>query len=404
MKKITSKPLKKWYGKIRDIERKIEEKELKELLAKEDFKEIRNQIPRKVKTLCFLIPNMNAYAGGHTSVLRLGTAAANHGYEVIYATYGGQDKKSMEENARQNLYSYKGRFCEKKDIFSLSADVVIATNWKSAYMAKQIAGYKMYFIQDYEPYFYSYGDYYLLARETYQFQFHMVSLGQWNQKIIARETGSMVKDVIDFPYEQSEYSFQNREFESYSMKKELTFCVYLKEESKRLPLILSHLLRNLQQEFQRHGKKLKLLYFGLEPYVQLETGVNLGKLGKKQLLELYQTSDFGLVASVTNISLVPYEMAAAGLPLIEWKEGSFSAFFPEEAAILTGFDAVKLYEKIDCFCRNPKELYRMQERALHYLKGYSWAETGRQFCSILKNLETQGEVERRDGRETKKDV
>ena len=110
--------MKKWYGKIRDIERKIEEKELKELLAKEDFKEIRNQIPRKVKTLCFLIPNMNAYAGGHTSVLRLGTAAANHGYEVIYATYGGQDKKSMEEKMRGRTSTpTKAGFVRKRTFF-----------------------------------------------------------------------------------------------------------------------------------------------------------------------------------------------------------------------------------------------------------------------------------------------
>ena len=67
---------------------------------------------------------------------------------------------------------------------------------------------------------------------------------------------------------------------------------------------------------------------------------------KSELLNLYNTSDFGLVASLTNISLVPYEMLATGLPIIEFKEGTFEYFFPENTAIITSFDYNDFYKKV----------------------------------------------------------
>ena len=50
------------------------------------------------------------------------------------------------------------------------------------------------------------------------------------------------------------------------------------------------------------------------------------KVIKKQLHELYCECDFGMVASLTNISLVPYEMIAAGLSLLNLKMGHLIIF------------------------------------------------------------------------------
>ena len=42
-----------------------------------------------------------------------------------------------------------------------------------------------------------------------------------------------------------------------------------------------------------------------------------------------------MVASMSNISLVPYEMHASGLPVIEFGDGSYPFFFGQDTAILT---------------------------------------------------------------------
>ena len=56
--------------------------------------------------------------------------------------------------------------------------------WDSSYIVKKLPGYKMYFVQDYEPYFYPYGEKYILAKKSYELGLHMVTLGPWiNKKI-----------------------------------------------------------------------------------------------------------------------------------------------------------------------------------------------------------------------------
>ena len=52
-----------------------------------------------------------------------------------------------------------------------------------------------------------------------------------------------------------------------------------------------------------------------------------------------------MVASLTNISLVPYEMIAAGLPVIEFKDGTFEYFFSKETAISVSYTHPDVYKR-----------------------------------------------------------
>ena len=93
-----------------------------------------------------------------------------------------------------------------------------------------------------------------------------------------------------------------------------------------------------------------------------------------------------MVASMTNISLIPYEMIAAGLPIIEFIEGSFSAFFPENSAILTNFNASTLYRRLSDAMINWQQLRDSQINAIKYIQQYSWDKTVKQFADILENI------------------
>ena len=84
------------------------------------------------------------------------------------------------------------------------------------------------------------------------------------------------------------------------------------------------MLKKLKEDLLQEGITLNIKYFGETKDFICDGGENLGKLNKSQLLDLYNSSDFGMVASLTNISLVPYEMLATGLPIIEFKEGTFN--------------------------------------------------------------------------------
>lgn len=351
-----------------------------------DFKEVKNTSIKEVNRIIIVIPGMVKYSGGHTSILRLGTQLANE-YEVIYASYITEDIVDMKEAAVFNLENYKGEILNLTDIIITENDILIATFWESVYFIKNLKGYKMYFVQDYEPYFYEYGEDYILAENTYKLGLHVVSLGKWNVEKIKKLTDykNTILDYIDFPYEKKEYVKISRDYNTYKEIKKIKLCVYVKAALKRAPYLIDTMLGHLKLKLKNEkGINLEITYFGNESYLKLENGQSLGKLDKKSLMELYHNSDFGMCASLTNISLVPYEMLATGLPLIEFEEGSFKDFFPEETAIITDFNYETLYRKLLMVLSDPEILEQKNSIAFKIMKELSWDNSGKQFINIIK--------------------
>lgn len=358
-----------------------------------DLDVTKNKFPKKVNRIIFIIPSMIKFSGGHTSILRLGTELSRK-YEVFYASYIKDDVDEMRKAAFINLKDYKGKIINLSEIETNEEDILIATFWESVYFSKKLKGYKMYFVQDYEPYFYSYGEDYILAKETYNFGYHIISLGKWNLKKIKEENAgkNSILNFIEFPYEKKEYSNIIRNYILYKDKKEIKLCVYVKDESKRIPYIIESILKKLKFELkEKKNINLSITYFGNENYLKLSEGKSLGKVTKEQLLKLYQESDFGMCASLTNISLVPYEMMATGLPVIEFIEGSFRSFFSEECGILTDFNYKTLLKKMIRYLENPDLILKCCKSAKIELETLSWQKSGQQFIDIIESLNNAGE-------------
>ena len=171
-------------------------------------------------------------------------------------------------------------------------------------------------------------------------------------------------------------------------KRKIKVAVYLKEESKRLPVIIPLILDNLKKSLKLKGFELEINYFGNALPICINNGIECGKLSKKQLHELYCECDFGMVASLTNISLVPYEMIAAGLPVIEFKDGTFDYFFSKETAILCDLSYKHLEKEILYYVENPAELEEMTIRANKSILSLSWEKSANQFVEILDHVDT----------------
>ena len=121
-----------------------------------------------------------------------------------YASYIENEITLMKEAASSNLKNYKGEILNLSNLETTVNDIIIATFWESVYYIKSLKGYKMYFIQDYEPYFYAYGEKFILAAKTYEMGLHMVSLGQQNLEKIKEQLKAIDNKMnyIDFPYEK----------------------------------------------------------------------------------------------------------------------------------------------------------------------------------------------------------
>ncbi len=378
---------------IHQAEAKVQGRRVKAELKNYSADVIENGTPGKKNTILFLITRMVRFHGGQTSILRLGTKLAQMGFQVGYAVYKPQDKKEMELCAKSNLADFRGLLFTDKELSLMlegrkkSADIVVASSWDTVSFAKRLPGYKMYFVQDYEPYFYAFGELFLMAKKTYEQGLHMVSLGAWNKKMIERECRPVSPvDVIDFPYEASEYPRRQRDFDAYREKKTLRIAVYLKYYGKRLPCIIPELLIQAGELLEKEGIALQVSYFGEAESFLAPGGKNLGMLNKDELRELYYRSDFGMVASLSNISLVPYEMLSAGLPLIEFEDGTFADFFPEGSATLIGLSAKELAKKLSGLLREPEQLRLQLERAHGYMDALGWEKSAAQFAKIVRGL------------------
>ena len=86
---------------------------------------------------------------------------------------------------------------------------------------------------------------------------------------------------------------------------------------------------------------------------------------------------------MSNISLVPYEMHATGLPLIEFKEGTYPFFFPGDSALLASINDRDIADMLLEAIEDPDRLRAMNEKAGEYMKGLSWERTGDEFYEIV---------------------
>ncbi len=397
---------------LHNVEYRTESFRLKAILDNYDPSVCSLKKPERIRTVTFIITRMVRFHGGQTSILHLGTELEKLGIKVCYLSCKEQSKEEAEFCAGANLPGYKGRVfpinrylaaIEKGKI--KAPDVVVASSWDTVFFAKRFENsYKMYFVQDYEPFFYTFGEEYLMCRNTYLQGLHMVSLGDWNREMILKEFGAVrdgrnttIKDVageerellidtVSFPYDSTGYEKSERDFESYRDKKKITIAVYLKYYGKRLPDLIPYMLVNTAEKLKSFGMELEVLYFGEAKTFTPKGGRNLGQLNRQELNDLYRKADFGMVASMSNISLVPYEMHAAGLPVIEFEDGSYPYFFGKETALFTRIGDKDIAGLIKDATENPERLKEMDEKASSVLKDLSWERTGREFFEILRSV------------------
>lgn len=364
--------------------RQAQQKRMDNIMRSVSFEKMISAKPIN-KDILFVMPTIYPHSGGETSILRLSTFLANNGYNVFYSCYDNDNIEEMGKNCRINLKDYKGTFLKISECENRSFDFVISTFWIAAYRAKRIKGYHIYFAQDFEPYFYPLDENYVLAKKVYSMGFHIISLGLWNKEEIIKHTSTKDRiDVIDFPYEPSEYKPIQRDYMMYSGKKNIKLAVYIKNDGKRLPNLIQYNLKCAADELlESYGIKLDVNIFGMNRKEKLLVGNNIGRLSKEQLMQLYCECDFGMVASMTNISLVPYEMLATGLPLIEFKDGSYETFLGNDTAALVSFDYKDIVNEIVSSINNPSILLERHNYSVKKLSKLSWLKTAEQFKSII---------------------
>ncbi len=336
-------------------------------------------------TIAFLLPGLPAYSGGITGIFRLGTYLSNFGHTVTYIDCSNSPVEESKNNARINFESYKGNIVTLNSVGD-TFDIGICTLWDTAYILKQYDqtfGYKMYFIQDFEPSFYPLGDLYFLCKRTYEFGFHMISLGAWNAQKIRDTFSNVTVDAIEFPIETKVYEVANRKIE---IDKKLDIAIFIKLEPKRAPDLIPQCLILLNEQMQQRGIELNCWIFGTDIPLGIPFVKSLGMLKHNSLQQLYKKCQIGVVASYTNISYVTFEMMASGLPVIEFTDGSAPTFFKNDELIFVDTSPQDFCAKINHYINHPDLLNSIVKNGQQAIQNRTWEASAKVFNSIISKL------------------
>ena len=80
-------------------------------------------------------------------------------------------------------------------------------------------------------------------------------------------------------------------------------------------------------------------------------------------------------------------MLGTGLPIFEFKDGSFSSFLGNETATLLELNYQDFVDKLLMLLNNPSIIEKQIEKSQELLKNLTWKKTCNQFYDILKSIE-----------------
>ncbi|HSW77790.1 MAG TPA: hypothetical protein VLG36_03260 [Candidatus Chromulinivoraceae bacterium] len=250
--------------------------------------------------------------GGHQNIFRFISLLDKMGHKNNIYLYSTFDDMTIVQ-AKENVASYstaKNLSFEKYNGTMAEADVVFATGWETAYPVfnAKTNAQKMYFVQDFEPYFYPMGTDYILAENTYKFGFHGITAGGWLSSKLSADYG-MVCDHYDFGANKDLYQLTNTK-----KRKEIFF--YARPVTERrgfdLGVMALEIFHKAMPEYT-----INLAGWDVSEWDVPFPYVNHTALQISELPELYNKSAAALVMSLTNMSLLPLELLACGtIPIV----------------------------------------------------------------------------------------
>ncbi len=248
----------------------------------------------------------SAGSGGHTTLFRMVREVERRGHEstlLLYDRHGG-DVARHERVIRSSWPKLKSGVQSVPTTLG-GFDVAIASAWQTAHVlaARGAAPmHRLYFAQDFEPYFYPRGSLYALAEDSYRLGFRVIALGEMVAQCLEREL-DVQSDIVQFGCDTDTYGIAGESDRS-------GVVCYAKPGADRRGLLLARLAL---EKFHRSHPEHPIHLYGDDPGPWEVPTVRHGRLTPTELSVLYNTVVAGVAMSFTNISLVAEEMLAAGV-------------------------------------------------------------------------------------------
>ena len=267
----------------------------------------------------WVLPSLIEGSGGHRTILQNVQYLIRKGYECdVYVEDKGEVKNSEElrRQAETLFGKHDCRFILGYDIQG-EYDIIFATAWFTAKVVRDCnsKAVKAYFIQDFEALFNPMGDGYILACNSYGYGLKPVTIGRWLSHKMQTEYHTLSR-YFDFCADRRIYRPLPE------AKKEHAICfVYQPDKPRRCSVLGIEALGIVK--FLRPDVKIYLYGSNIKGNVWFEHE-NLGIIPLEKCNALYNKCEVGLCISSSNPSRIPFEMMAAGLPVVDlYMENNF---------------------------------------------------------------------------------
>ena len=334
-----------------------------------------------MKKTAWILPMFLEGSGGHRTMFQNIQVLADNGYmNDVYVENKGQ--VDNDEELRKQVERYFGQYdCNLIlgfDRIQGDYDIAFATAWFTAKIVRDMPENikKVYFIQDFEALFNPMGDGYLMALNSYCYGLHPISIGHWLAYKMETEYSN--------PAQCFDFCADNKIYRNLNIERENAICfVYQPDKPRRCNIIGIEALGIVK--YLRPDVKI-YLYGSREKGNVWFQHDNLGIISLEKCNELYNKCSVGLCISSSNPSRVPFEMMAAGLPVVELYMENNLFDMPDNCVMLAHHTPESFAEAIIRLLDDRKLREKMSVNGMEYMKDKTLDREYDQFLQAVNNV------------------
>ena len=332
---------------------------------------------KTAKSIAWIVPAPIKGSGGIRTIFDNANSLVKRGYLVDI--YIEEDFENTSESMLKRIEQCYGKcLCRvyMGIVLRQPYELIFATfSLQTDYILRLEAPHKAYFIQDFEPWFEPRGGLSLQMENTYRHGLEGISIGRWLSHKIHNEYG-MDMHYFNFCANTSIY------YPIKNAKKEDAVCfIFQPEKPRRCYQIGISALRIVKKmrpntKIYLYGSDIKLP--GTPEYMN-----NLGIISPKECNKLYNKCKVGLCLSSSNPSRIPFEMMAAGLPVVDLYLENNLYDMPENGISLAESTPEALATAIINILDHKAKQKKMSEAGIKYMSEFPIDEGCKQFGNIV---------------------
>jgi len=336
-------------------------------------------------TLLWFIPDFNIGSGGHTTIFRTIWHLEKKGWHSVIVIV----KPEMHQSAAQARSDIHAHFFPLQVKIYLGihhlppCEFAIATGWDTAYSVRAFAGarHKLYFVQDFEPYFFAVGSDYILAENTYRFGFFGITAGDWLAHKLAHDYG-MLTHAMHFGVDVERYHRRPRR-EPHIRR----VFFYARPPTQRRAFELGLLVLNAvwerlpQTHFIMAGWDTSHYHI---PFPHLSCGTVTPDI----LADVCSQCDVALVLSLTNASLMPPELMACGCAVVSNRGANVEWLLNDDVALLVDATPEALTDAVCTLLQDDARRNALSARGEAWARSLYWADMANHFEAGLEKART----------------